>query len=206
MRTGAAAVGRASAAITRFRKPRSAGVFSTSTPNATGTTGGSCPLPALKWSTTGRKPHDRIRPPRHRGGADSGRDRRRMGRVRGPAVSSERGGVVAVSVWERLPALLQRDKAPEERPLVNYSPAFFERVRARYERAAQAVDLLESELADQPTRASDRVEQLLEELRSQRWAARENERLLNWESGRVLAYARIWNLQEPEVDENGWVR
>lgn len=111
-----------------------------------------------------------------------------------------------MSVWERLPALLQRDKAPEERPLVNYSPAFFERVRARYERAAQAVDLLESELADQPTRASDRVEQLLEELRSQRWAARENERLLNWESGRVLAYARIWNLQEPEVDENGWVR
>src|SRR5690606_15410887 len=75
--------------------------------------------------------------------------------------------------WERLGAVLRREKAPEERPMVDYDEGFFERIRSRYERASRAVELLESELAEQPSRASDRVEQLLSELRRQRWHAEE---------------------------------
>ena len=108
--------------------------------------------------------------------------------------------------WERLGAVLRREKAPEERPMVDYDEGFFERIRSRYERASRAVELLESELAEQPSRASDRVEQLLSELRRQRWHAEEAERRLDSWSAYTLDTARIWNLRAPEVDERGWIR
>lgn len=111
-----------------------------------------------------------------------------------------------MSVWERLTARLRGGESETERPVHSVDTAFFERLRSRWEQATQAVEVLEAELAEAPSRASDRVEQLLDELRRQRWVAEGAEWQLSWESARELAYARIWNMQQPEVDERGWCR
>src|SRR5690606_1059792 len=138
------------------------------------------------------------------GGPEAGADRGCLADAR--AAEGRQPGGGAVSAWERLGAVLRREKAPEERPMVDYDEGFFERIRSRYERASRAVELLERELAEQPSRASDRVEQLLSELRRQRWHAEEAERRLDSWSAYTLDTARIWNLRAPEVDERGWIR